>query len=155
MDDVPHPTAAEASAALGAAEAARAAAARPARPLPSWYPLASGLLLAVGIGVLGLQWALPVMTWKLEATLELAAALPVGTHCVLAQRFERRPGIIRICPRSVTPRALIGAYLGVLVTAATAALLWHLGGFVIVAGLGAGLVNCLVLRRERRRGAAS
>ncbi|MYR86494.1 hypothetical protein GTY41_16515 [Streptomyces sp. SID685] len=155
MDDVPPPTAAEASAALGAAEAARVAAARPARSLPSWYPLASGLLLAAGIGVLGLQWALPTMTWKLEATLELAAALLVGTHCVLSQRYERRPGIIQISPRSVTPRALIGAYVGVLVMAAAAALLWHLAGFVIVAGLCGGLVNCLVLRRERRRGAAS
>ncbi|WP_333736248.1 hypothetical protein [Streptomyces sp. IBSBF 2806] len=155
MDDVPQPTGAEAYAALGAAEAARAAASRPARSLPFWYPVVSGLLLAVGIGLLGLQWALPHMTWELEATLELAAALLVGAHCVLAQRFERRAGIIQISPRSVTPQALVGAYVGVLTVAAAAALLWHLAGFVMAAGLGGGLVNWLILRHERRAGAAS
>ncbi|MFC9635102.1 hypothetical protein ACFTY8_39110 [Streptomyces mirabilis] len=155
MDDVPHPTAAEARAALGAAEAARAAAARPAHSLPSWYPAANGVLLAVGLGLLGLQWALPHVTWKLATALEMAAALLIGAHCVLAQRFERRPGIIQISPRSVSPQTLIGAYAGVLAFAAAAALLWHLAGFVIAAGVSGGLVNWLVLRRERRTGAAS
>ncbi|WP_055495770.1 hypothetical protein [Streptomyces sp. TP-A0356] len=155
MDDIPRPTAAQARAALGAAEAARAAAARPARSLPAWYPATSGLLFTVGLGLLGLQWALPHVSWKLASALELAAALLVGTHCLLAQRFERRPGIIQVSPRSVSPQVLIGAYAAVLVAAAIAALLWHLGAFVIAAGLGGGLVNWLVLRRERRTGASS
>ncbi|MEU7061266.1 hypothetical protein [Streptomyces sp. NPDC046197] len=155
MDDIPHPTAAEARAALRAAGEAKDAAARPARSLPAWYPATSGLLFAVGLGCLGLQWALPHVTWKLAATLELAAALLVAAHCVLAQRFEKRPGIIQISPRSVSPQALISAYAGALAIAATAALLWHLAGFVIAAGLCGGLVNWLVLRRERRTGAGS
>ncbi|MGV9337824.1 hypothetical protein [Streptomyces sp. NPDC003688] len=115
----------------------------------------SGLLLAVGLTSLGLQWALPHPTWKVETALELAAAVLVTAHCVLAQRFERRPGIIQISPHSLSLRALIGAYACVLAVAVAAALLWHLAGFVIALGLGGGLVNWLVLRHERGTGGSS
>ncbi|MFF9409877.1 hypothetical protein ACF1B0_30790 [Streptomyces anandii] len=155
MDDIPHPTAAEARAALRAAGAARDAAARSARSLPTWYPATSALLFAIGLSLLGLQWALPEMNWKLATALELAAALLVATHCGLAQHYERRPGIIQLSPRSVSPRALISAYAGVLAIASAAALLWQLAGFFITAGIGGGLVNWLVLLRERRTGALS
>ncbi|MGV9995330.1 hypothetical protein [Streptomyces sp. NPDC003374] len=154
MDDTSRPTAAEARAALRTAAAARNAA-RPTHSLPAWYPATSGLLFATGLTLLGLQWALPHVTWKSETALELGAALLVAAHIVLSQRYETRPGIIHTSPHSVSPQVLAITYTGVLAIAVTAALLWHRAGFVIAAGLAGGLANWLVLQHERTTTPAS
>ncbi|GGU48130.1 hypothetical protein GCM10010211_10370 [Streptomyces albospinus] len=149
MDDTPATSAARAAAALRIAETARTAAAQRPRPLPSWYPAANGLLFAAGFTLIGLQWVVTTAPWQLTAGCQLAGAVLLVVQCALAQRIERRPGIIQTVPRFISGRLLTTAYLVPLAPAAVLCLAFGLAGLFITTGVSGGLVNWLLLHRER------
>ncbi|NUR05165.1 MAG: hypothetical protein HOY79_54295 [Streptomyces sp.] len=149
MDDTPAQSAASAAAALRIAESARAAAAKRPRPIPAWYPAANGLLFAAGFVLISLQWVVPTAPWQLTTGFQLAGAVLLVVQCVLAQSIERRPGIIQTVPRFTSGRRLATAYLAPLALAVVLFFAFGPGGLLITIGVSAGLVNWLLLRRER------
>ncbi|MEU9502461.1 hypothetical protein [Streptomyces sp. NPDC048196] len=149
MDDTPATSAAKAATALRIAEAARAAAVERPRPLPAWYPAANGLLFAAGFTLIGLQWVVATAPWQLTAGCQLAGAVLLVVQCFLAQRVERRPGIIQTVPRFISGRGLATAYLASLALAAALFLVSGPAGLFITLGVSCGLVNWLLLHRER------
>jgi len=142
-----------AAAALRAAEAAHDAAARPGVAPPAWYPAVNGGLMAVGLALIGLRWAVPD-SW-LSVALLLVGALLVAAQVVLARRFEHRPGIIQAYPRQTGRRQVTLTYAGVLVVAAGAGGFFGLAGLFIGGGIGGGLANWWLLTRERAGDARS
>ncbi|MFE9448702.1 hypothetical protein [Streptomyces sp. NPDC006739] len=149
MDETPAHSAASAAAALRIAETARAAAAERPRPIPAWYPAANGLLFAAGFVLIGLQWVVRTAPWQLTTGFQFAGALLLAVQCVLAQWIERRPGIIQTVPRCTSGRRLAAAYLAPLVLAFVLFFAFGPGGLLITVGVSGGLVNWLVLHRER------
>ncbi|MFK8846533.1 hypothetical protein [Streptomyces sp. Ac-502] len=149
MEDTPAPSAARAAAALRIAEAARAAAVERPQPLPAWYPALNGLLFAAGFTLIGLQWVLVTAPWQLTAGCQLAGAVMLAVQVVFAQRIERRPGIIQTVPRFISRRRLATAYLAPLALATVLSFVFGLAGLFITVGVSGGLVNWLLLQRER------
>ncbi|MDH6121978.1 hypothetical protein [Kitasatospora sp. GAS204B] len=146
--------AADARAALRAAQLAAAAARRP-NPLPGWYPAASGGLFGLGFALLGVQCLLPGSRWLLVAALQLAAALALISHLLLARRVEQRPGIIPALPSGVDSRRLTAAYLApLLLGGALAPFLGWSGFFLGLAAAGAP-AHWLLLRRQRDQAGAA
>jgi len=144
MNGTPAP---DAAAALRAAEAAHDAAARPSAALPTWYPAVNGGLMAAGLILIGLRWAVP-NSW-LSVALLLVGALLVAAQVVLTRRIEHRPGIIHTYPRHTGRLQVTLTYAGVLVVATGAGGFFGLAGLFIVGGIGGGLVNWWLLTRER------
>ncbi|MGC9381754.1 hypothetical protein [Streptomyces sp. MH13] len=148
MHDTPAHGAVDAAAALRAAEAARDAAARPGAALPAWYPAVNGGLMAAGLVLIGLRWAVDGPS-ALSVALLLAGALLVAAQVVLARRFEHKPGIVQAFPRHTGRRQVMLTYAVALVVAVGAGAFFGAAGLFIAGGVGGGLANWWLLTRER------
>ncbi|WP_406146302.1 hypothetical protein [Streptomyces sp. NBC_01012] len=149
MSQTPRPSPAEASAALRTAEQARAASARPRRPLPRWYAPANGLLLLVGLSLIGVSWLLPSDDWKPTTAVQLVGALLIALQCVLTQRIEHRPGIIRTTVSFLGRGQLLALYLTPVALGVLLAIPFGRPALFLTVGIGVGLTNWGLLSRER------